>query len=193
MHLSGYHLEWNHSNPKVVTHQSKNRRTETGFSPIVNRESADLIKLCNHSVNRDLQKILPVERPNKLHKFSDPHNASAHNTRRYNVQKIYSDVAVSKEFNKTANPQTPDKRTDPLSVIAFISSIVGLILLIVVVGLLFMLIAFILAIISLNKITKHPDKWKGKGFNIAAIMIGFSTILLLIGVILYVIVTGDIY
>ena len=65
--------------------------------------------------------------------------------------------------------QTLENRSlEPLSLIGFISSIIGLFVL----AILFGPAAITLSIIGLVKNLKNPDKWKGKGLAIAGMIIG---------------------
>ena len=60
-----------------------------------------------------------------------------------------------------------------ICLIGFFLSIVGLFL----AGILFGLLAFIFGIIGLTKISQHPDKYKGKGWGIVAMILGFIDII----------------
>jgi len=85
-------------------------------------------------------------------------------------------TVISEIDNKSASNQTTisgDKKTEPLSLISFISSLVGLL----VFGILFGTASVIMSAIGLGKINKNPEKWKGKGFAIAGIIIGLIDIL----------------
>lgn len=66
-----------------------------------------------------------------------------------------------------------EKKTEPLSLISFISSLVGLFIF----GIVFGIASVIMSAIGLGKINKNPEKWKGKGFAIAGIIIGIIDIL----------------
>ncbi|MCB8994069.1 MAG: DUF4190 domain-containing protein [Bacteroidales bacterium] len=60
------------------------------------------------------------------------------------------------------------KKTEPLSVVSFISGLTGLLIAAIILG----PIALILGSVSLSKINKEPEIYKGKGLAIAGITIG---------------------
>lgn len=69
------------------------------------------------------------------------------------------------------------KKTETLSLLSFIFSIVGFFAFSILLG----PAAFIMGLAGINKIVKEPQSWKGKGFAIAGIIIGLiDTIAILI-------------
>lgn len=63
---------------------------------------------------------------------------------------------------------TAPVKTDGMAVTGFIGSLVGLFILGIPLG----IMAFVFGTISLGKIQRHPERYKGKGFAIASIIIG---------------------
>lgn len=76
--------------------------------------------------------------------------------------------------NKNSSDQSPlNKKIQPLAILSFLFSIVGLF----IAGIPFGLAAVIFGAVSLKKIGLAPDRFKGKGFAIAAIAIGILDII----------------
>jgi len=80
-------------------------------------------------------------------------------------KKINKNVEKIKTSNSVNNGEP---KTEGLGLAGFISGLVGLFIL----GILFGLIAIIFGAISLGKINKNPDKFKGKGFAITSLILG---------------------
>lgn len=71
-------------------------------------------------------------------------------------------------------------RTDPLAVTGFVLALVGIVLL----GIVLWPIALVLGFISYRRINARPDVYKGKGFAIAALVLGaIGTVLAVISVV----------
>ncbi len=84
------------------------------------------------------------------------------------------------EYEKNSDYQ----KTDPLAILAFIMVIVGYLIPNLAIGFILVLAAFIIAIVSLQRIKKDPDSFKGKGLNIATVVLGAIVLLLfLVGLI----------
>jgi len=95
----------------------------------------------------------------------------------------YSDILkMTKEKvykEETYNPrqkQYSQAKTEGLSLASFLESLLGLL----IAGIIFGPIAIIFGIIGLVKINKNPEKWKGRGWAIAGIIIGFVDIIAVI-------------
>jgi hypothetical protein len=69
-----------------------------------------------------------------------------------------------------ADSVNPHRRTEPLGVIGFILGLIGLF--ISYWGLLFAILAIVFGAVSLHKIKKQPDLFKGKAFGIFSLMLG---------------------
>lgn len=77
-------------------------------------------------------------------------------------------------FSDADHPaQTPAKKTEGLGLAGFISSLVGLFILGIPLGIL----SFIFGLISLGKMKRNPLKYKGRGFAIASVIIGMVDII----------------
>lgn len=63
---------------------------------------------------------------------------------------------------------TIPKKTDGLAVAGFIGSLAGLFILGIPLG----IMAIVFGFVSLGKIDRHPERYKGRGFGIASIIIG---------------------
>ena len=94
-----------------------------------------------------------------------------------------ADVFVIKYPNGTRDYFTPVytapaatnnavKKTEGLGTAGFITSLVGLFILGIPLGIL----SIVFGAISLGKIKRHPEKYKGKGFAITAVLVGFVDI-----------------
>lgn len=70
----------------------------------------------------------------------------------------------------------PSPKDEGLGIAGMITSLVGLF----VFGILFGLVAIIFGSISLSKIAKNPEKFKGKGYGITAIIVGIIDVLFFI-------------
>jgi hypothetical protein len=93
-----------------------------------------------------------------------------------------------------------DRKVHPLAIISLLSSIILPIIavilcytiaggaIVVIPALLLPVIGIALGFVSLKKIKKQPDKYRGKGASLAAIILGFSFYLLLLAFLIFVIV-----
>jgi hypothetical protein len=63
---------------------------------------------------------------------------------------------------------TAQKKTDGMAVAGFIGSLVGLFIAGIPLG----IMAIVFGFVSLGKIKRHPERYKGRGFGIASIIIG---------------------
>ncbi len=90
-----------------------------------------------------------------------------------------SDIALNKNSNSVIKSyaasykgdlqqETTVKMIEPLGLAGFISGLAGLLILPFIFG----VVAIVFGAISLGKILKHPDRYKGLGFAIAALIIG---------------------
>ena len=77
--------------------------------------------------------------------------------------------------NATGISKTDNRKTEPLGLVGFILSFLGIIPLI---GIPFAVIAIIFGARSLKKTIKNPEKYKGKGFAIASMAIGCAMIVM---------------
>ncbi len=82
---------------------------------------------------------------------------------------------VISEDDKTNNQNSSDSkiRTEPLSIISFIFSIIGLFIF----GIIFGVAAAVLSIIGIKKINDQPLIWRGNGWAIAGFIIGVVDII----------------
>ena len=92
---------------------------------------------------------------------------------------LKSDIALNKNSNSVIKAyaasyksdlqeETTTKMIEPLGLAGFISGLAGLLVLPFIFG----TIAIVFGAISLGRILKHPDRYKGLGFAIAALIIG---------------------
>jgi hypothetical protein len=78
---------------------------------------------------------------------------------------------------ESANEKTVLKKTEPAAIISFITGLVGGLLPVSGLGLMLVILALIFSLMGLTRISKEPDKLKGKGFAIAGFVLGvLSTI-----------------
>lgn len=80
------------------------------------------------------------------------------------------------DYAKTSVKNIKSMRTEGLGEAGFFASILGLFIAGIPLGLL----AFIFGIISLVKISTHPEKYKGQGFAFVAIILGLIDVLLVL-------------
>jgi len=85
--------------------------------------------------------------------------------------------AVSSIFTSALSQESSPK-VEGLGLAGFVSSLVGLLVAAIPLG----TIAIIFGAISLGKINKHPDKFKGKGFAITSLVVGIVDVV--VGIIL---------
>ncbi len=83
------------------------------------------------------------------------------------------DVMPAKEPPAPQKKEFKVRKTEALGVLGFISSLVGLFVAALPLGAL----AVIFGSVSLSKIAKHPDELRGKGFGVAAIVIGLLDVI----------------
>jgi len=76
--------------------------------------------------------------------------------------------------NGVEQNNSPRKKIHPLGLTGVILSLLGIFVAAVILG----SMACIFGIISIAKIDQSPDKWKGKGFAIASILLGFAVTVL---------------
>jgi hypothetical protein len=77
------------------------------------------------------------------------------------------------ENGGTSRSQPGVKKTEGFSLAGFFGSLVGLLLAGIPLG----IMAVVFGFIGTGKISRHPDRYKGRGFAIAAIIIGFVDII----------------
>ncbi len=83
---------------------------------------------------------------------------------------------VITKFVSQSEPYLIKRKTEGTAIVSFLLSILGFFIF----GIIFGTVSVILGIVGLNIILKNPDKWKGKGFAIAGICIGFVDVVALL-------------
>ena len=78
----------------------------------------------------------------------------------------------TKSSFESENEKTFLKKTEPAALSSMITAIVGGLIPISVIGIILVVLALILSFIGLTRISKEPDKLKGKGFAIAGFVLG---------------------
>ena len=85
--------------------------------------------------------------------------------------------SVKKEFsagvNRIIKHVADDKKTNAMALTGFITGVVGLIIFGIILG----IVAVVFSCIGLSKINKNPEKFSGKGFGIAGLVLGIIDIL----------------
>ena len=85
--------------------------------------------------------------------------------------------SVKKEFsagvNRIIKHVADDKKTNAMALTGFITGVVGLIIFGIILG----IVAVVFSSIGLSKINKNPEKFSGKGFGIAGLVLGIIDIL----------------
>jgi hypothetical protein len=87
-----------------------------------------------------------------------------------------NNVAISSQNNAITSDNNATIKIEELGLAGFVSSFVGLFILGTPLG----LIGVIFGVISLLKIKKHPDKFKGRGFAITSLIVGLIDIVAII-------------
>ena len=78
----------------------------------------------------------------------------------------------SVNYSDYGSSETISKKTEPAALISMLTGIVGGLLPVSGIGIILVILALILSIMGLTRISKEPDKLKGKGFAIAGFILG---------------------
>jgi hypothetical protein len=176
VHRKGYHVEWIHSHNKTSGNEQKimakqevteMTATEKQNSPIVNKEE-------QHNLKEEFQIDTVTHKKNiayikeTLKEFSPAQAVKSlrHTTSRFQSSPNKKDTASEKQplTNKT-------KEVEKMGLWSLIFAIVGFFVPYLL-GLLLFILAVILSISSLAKISGNPDSYSGTGFSIAALILG---------------------
>ncbi|MFH0841635.1 MAG: DUF4190 domain-containing protein [Bacteroidota bacterium] len=163
-------------------------------SPIAEISVSDKIEYNNTLIASVDNSVVPITSVDS--KLTSPFGESAEigvkevNVTRTNVLKSpvnpisKSNIAFNKNSNKLIKSyaasykadlqqQTTTRKIEPLGLAGFISSLVGLL----VFPFIFGTVAIVFGAISLGKILKYPDRFRGLGFAIASLVIGVVDII----------------
>jgi hypothetical protein len=179
----------NNKNNKSRINRSKSNTNSKQINP-----SVQVISVNNEVVNEAFEKpvtasiITPAqislknppppseEYYNRLIEYNEP--------QQYTIETNYSDVeslspyipslstSEVRTLRKTSKYQNSSPQIEGLGIAGFVSGVVGLIIMGIPLG----IVATTFGAISLSKINKNPDKYTGRGFSIASLVLGIIDI-----------------
>jgi hypothetical protein len=191
LYSSGYHFDWNFGKSKSSKNKfaghNYHKNSEKVLQSIGEQKETEIIASIEDETifvdNRnDPKNNLLISFNNKKEiKFSTPRT----NNPLAAEKSIDANRSLDKKHQQTlatlpnSLSSTEEPKINGMALAGFICSIVGLILLLAT-GWPFLLgtLGTIFSIIGLKKIRSEPDKWKGRGFAIAGLIVGIVAIIL---------------
>lgn len=185
VHTPGFHIDWHIADKKS---NKKNINKTNSEDQLVNKKQ---IQNPNYDNNLDASldnfiqanKITPLN-INERNELNDDFKTETTKVKNAVGRRSGDEVNNFKPKDERTSSQNQlnysEKQIEPFSLIGFIAGLLGLILLFTV-GFPFLLgsAAVVLSIIGLSQFNKEPEKWKGKGFAIAGLILGLLTILII--------------
>jgi hypothetical protein len=168
---------------------------KTGRNPVDNQDTINKMNLIASSTNNflvlnDMKGLISQNTPSpyqevikekELTQLKHPWNTLTKDHATASLKEIYQrdSTTVKKRDNTKENAagteKTNKRKTEKLGLVGFIFSFLGIIPLI---GIPFAVLAITFGAKSLKKIKRNPEKYKGKGFATASIVIGCAMIVM---------------
>ena len=123
-------------------------------------------------------KVIEITQDVVKYKRCDNLDGPIISVNKYKILMIRYKNGTKEIFNSSVNysdygsSETISKKTEPAALISMITGIVGGLLPVSGIGIMLVILALILSIMGLTRISKEPDKLKGKGFAIAGFILG---------------------
>ncbi len=120
------------------------------------------------------------------HAVTSPEASASQQTKVGFRQRLLTKMVTKKvqKLHAKAKRTADSRRTEPISVVSFIAGFLALLdVLLIGSGLLFLLgaiVAIVFGFVGLSKINRHSSEYKGRGFAITGLSLGFFGLLLII-------------
>jgi hypothetical protein len=177
----GFYVNTNEKKNRIKDSDNNKLSSEPNYLSETNKEIIDTQNQpennVSNEVNHDLliastdDNFLPPEEKISFNSTNDDNSIRTKLEGKIEKSKDKLQKKLNKHVNKLSKSNLTndgEPKTEGLGLAGFITGLVGLFIF----GILFGLIAIIFGAISLGKINKNPDKFKGKGFAITSLILG---------------------